>query len=352
MKKQQFNQEEYSKLKHRVEALQSRIRLDAGPEQETAKRLLAKVEKKLKAYEETHEIPKQKVEDYSTTTNFKEFFWNNSFYRENTGNKNYNENEWKPNMNFKWNLHFEEDNNYHEDTRNEEEIINDLGILYAIFGSTYQTILNYHVFKIRFKKQTAKEGAFYRVYSDIYEDNIRICKDVIIGFWPFRIGDDRCGDMQFSIMNSNSIEKYDNGCSILYNKLLDELMNIWNFYFDNQMSVPRLNGTVINYIESSCQKSSNNKLKTYLDREERNKIIDNIESEFNSEKMKTLKAKAFKIMIMAYKPYNSLKDFLEESGIVYEIETSGVNIWDYEHNEFKKLVGYKYSSRYYILYLI
>ena len=81
MKKQQFNQEEYSKLKHRVEALQSRIRLDAGPEQETAKRLLAKVEKKLKAYKETHEIPKQKVEDYSTTTNFKEFFWNNSFYR-------------------------------------------------------------------------------------------------------------------------------------------------------------------------------------------------------------------------------------------------------------------------------
>lgn len=48
MKKQQFNQEEYSKLKHRVEALQSRIRLDAGPEQETAKRLLAKVEKSLK----------------------------------------------------------------------------------------------------------------------------------------------------------------------------------------------------------------------------------------------------------------------------------------------------------------
>ena len=47
MKKQQFNPEEYTKLKHRVEALQLRVKLDFGPEQETAKRLLAKVEKKL-----------------------------------------------------------------------------------------------------------------------------------------------------------------------------------------------------------------------------------------------------------------------------------------------------------------
>lgn len=68
MKKQQFNPEEYTKLKHRVEALQLRVKLDFGPEQETAKRLLAKVEKKLKVYEETHEILKQHTEDYSTTT--------------------------------------------------------------------------------------------------------------------------------------------------------------------------------------------------------------------------------------------------------------------------------------------
>ncbi|MFQ9265015.1 MAG: hypothetical protein ACLR44_08030 [Clostridia bacterium] len=45
MEKQQFNPEEYVKLKHRVEALQSRVKLDSGPEQETAKRLLVKVEK-------------------------------------------------------------------------------------------------------------------------------------------------------------------------------------------------------------------------------------------------------------------------------------------------------------------
>lgn len=45
MEKQRFNPEEYANLKHRVEALQSRVELDDGPEQETAKRLLVKIKK-------------------------------------------------------------------------------------------------------------------------------------------------------------------------------------------------------------------------------------------------------------------------------------------------------------------
>ena len=328
MKKQQFNSEEYAKLKHRVEALQSRVKLDSGPEQETAKRLLAKLEKKLKSYEETHEIPKQQMEDYSTTTNF-DF------------------------DDFLWNVHFEDHKNYHEDTRSEAEMINDLGVLYAIFGSTYQTTLNYHVYNIRFKRQTSKDGAFYRVYSDIYEDNIRICKDIIIGFWPFNFGDDRCGDMQFASMNSNSIEKYDNGCVILYVTLLDELKDIWNFYFDNRSAIPMLTGSVLGYLESSYQSSSNNKLKVQLNQEQRKEIIDKTENEIDSGKMKHLEFMAYKFAIMAYKPYNTLSEFLEEAGVVYKVETSGVYILDGKNN-FGKLVGYEYdrSTCRYCLYLI
>lgn len=189
--------------------------------------LLAKVEKKLKSYEGTHEIPKQQTEYYSTTTNFDfdDFFWDEKVYNSNSQTY-HNENAWNPNQNFKWHVHFEDDKNYYDDTRSEAEMINDLGILYAIFGSTYQTALNYHVYKIRFKRQTSKNGAFYRVYSDIYEDNIRICKDIIIGFWPFNFGDDRCGDMQFASMSSDSIEKYNNGCTSLYVTLLDGLKDI------------------------------------------------------------------------------------------------------------------------------
>lgn len=353
MKKQQFNPEEYAKLKHRVEALQSRVNLDVGPEQETAKRLLLKVEKKLKDYEETHEIPKQLTEDYSETTNFD--FWD--FFRDEPVHKSstsHNENERNPNPNFKWHVHFEDDKNYHEDTRSEEEMINDLGILYAIFGSTYRTALNYHVFKIRFKKQTAKEGAFYRVYSDVYEDDIRICKDIIIGFWPFNFGDDRCGDMEFASMNINSIEKYNNGCSSLYGRLLDGLMDIWNFYFDNQSSVPMLTGSVVGYLESSNQGSNNNKPKVQLNKEQRKEIIEYTENEIDSGKMKYLESRASRLEIMAYKPFKTLNKFLKKSGVVYKVETSGVYIWDYCQKDFGKLVGYEYSKSTcrYCLYLL
>lgn len=355
MKKQQFNPEEYAKLKHRVEALQSRVKLDFGPEQETAKRLLAKVEKKLKSYEETHEIPKQHTQDYSTTTNFdfEDFFWNEKVH--NSSSQAYHdENAWNSNSNFKWHFHFEADKNYYEDTRSEAEMVNDLGILYAIFGTTYQTTLNYHVYKIRFKKQTTKDGAFYRVYSDIYEDNIRICKDIIIGFWPFHYGDDRCGDMEFASMNSISVEKYNHGCLSLYVTLLDGLKDIWNFYFDNQNAVPMLTGSVLDYLESGYQSSSNDKLNVQLNQEQRKEIIDKTENEIDSGKMKHLESKACKFLIMAYKTYDTLSKFLEESGVVYKVETSGVYILGDRERDFGKLVGYEYSksTATYCLYLL
>ncbi len=353
MKKQQFNPEEYDKLKHRVEALQSRVKLDAGPEQETAKRLLAKVEKKLKAYEETHEIPKQQTEDYSTTTNFDfEDFFRNETVHNSSSQTCHNKKAWNSTHNFKGYVCFEDDKNYYEDTRSEAEMINDLGILYVILGSTYQTALNYHVYKIRFKKQTTKKGAFYRVYSDIYEDNIRICKNIIIGFMPYRFDDDRCGDMQFATMNSNLIDKYNNGCSSLYVRLLDGLMDIWNFYFDNQNAVPMLTGPIVGYLESGYQSSCDNKPKIQLSQEQRKAIIDKTENEINYGKMSYLEWRASKLMIMAYKRYRSLRSFLEESGVVYMVKSSGVYIWNYHQKEFGKLVGCEYSSCRYFLYLL
>lgn len=353
MKKQQFNPKEYAKLMHRVEALQSRVKLDSGPEQETAKRLLAKVEVKLKSYEETHEIPRQQTEDYSTTSSFdfKDFFWDKKAYSS-SSRTSHNENAWNPNSNFNWHDYFEDDKNYYEDTRSEAEMINDLGILYAILGTTYQTALNYHVYKIRFKKQTTNNGGFYRVYSDIYEDDIRICKDIIIGFWPLRFDDDRCGDMEFASRDNSLIEKYNNGCSSFYVGLLDGLKDIWNFYFDNQSAVPMLTGSVQGYIESAYNNSSNNKPKIELNREQRKEIIDKTENEINSGKMKYLECIAERVMIPAYKPYQTLSSFLEESGVVYVVDSSGVYIWDNYPKDFGKLVGYQYSSHRYYLYLL
>ena len=333
MKKQQFNPEEYVKLKHRVEALRSRVKLDSGPEQETAIRLLAKVEKRLKEYEKTHEIPAQDPEDYSTTINF-DF---DNFYWDSADRKSY-----------------QGDQSYHEDTRSEEEIINDLGILYAIFGSTYQTVLNYHVYKIRFKRQATKDGAFYRVYSDIYEDNNRICQDIIIGFWPYHFGDDRCGDMEFASMSNRSTKKYDNGCSVLYITLIEGLKDIWNFYFDNLNAVPKLTGPILGYNRYESHSSTNTKLEEQLSQEQREKVIFKVENEIDSGKMKHLEPKACRYVIMAYRPYNSLIEFLKEAGVVYRVDWYGVYIWNHHIRDYGKLVGYEYNSSTcsYCLYLV
>lgn len=343
--KKRFNPEEYAKLKHRVEVLKSRIQLDNGPEQATAQRLLNKVQNKLTEYEITHEIPEtEQVEKdcNSTTTGFD--FWN-SFWDEPVqepearSNASNSEGGWNPNPNFKWHIHFEEDLNYHEDSRFEEEMVRDLGVLYAIFGSTYKTYLNYHEYKIRFKKQTDKDYAFYRVYSDIYEDNIRIVKDVIIGFWPYNLGDDVCGDMEFAFMNSNNRAKYNNGCSIIYTKLLDGLKEIWNLYFDSELL---LAGPVVNYIEDKNKNSSKNEAEIQLNEKQREEVITRVEEAIDSGKMRYLEFNACNIQVQAYKPYNSLSEFLNESGVVYLVEKNGIYIWNAWQERYGMLVGYEY----------
>ena len=68
--------------------------------------------------------------------------------------------------------------------------------------------------------------------------------------------------------------------------------------------------------------------------------------------MRHLECRASRLMIMAYKPYKTLSSFLEKSGVVYEVDSSGVYIWDYAKKEFGKIVGYEYSSYRYSLYLL
>lgn len=155
-------------------------------------------------------------------------------------------------------------------------------------------------------------------------------------------------------MNTDSTKKYDNGCCILYKILIDGLKDIWNFYFDNQNAVPMITGTVLGYLESGNQNSSNDELKVQLNREQRKEIIDKTESEIDAGKMKHLERMASRFAINAYNRYNTLSEFLEESGVVYKVEMSGVYILINKKRGFEKLVGYEYCelTRSYCLYLI
>lgn len=341
MKDQQFDVQEYSKLKHRVEQLKSRVELDRGPEQETARRLLLKIQKKLKKYEETHNIPNYTSDDYNTTNS--QSYTNTK--KQNTGFTS----KWNSYQNFNAHSYQKQNDQYSKDTRIEADIIRELGIIYMIFGSTYQTLLNYHIYKIRFKRKTHDQGSFARVYSDIYEDDIRICEDVIIGFWPLKYGDDRCRDIEFSSMHNYCIKKYDNGCSVLYEKLINELKDIWNTYFDEQSDVPLLSGKIDNYLETGTNYYA---LEKELSKDERKQIVSKVENELKNVQINRLKLFASPIVIWAYDMYKDLNEFLEQSGVVYIVKSDGIYIWNYIKNDYGKLVGYQRATNRYDIYLI
>lgn len=334
MAKLRFNKEEYRGLKHRIQKLQSRVELDKGPEHETAVKLLEQIKKKLKNYEETHEIPFVDSDTMSETGTVKTTV-SNSYKDFWESYENYEKEETKSTFSQTTEQY------YQEETRTEERLVMDLGVLYTIFGSTYCTVLNYHVFKIRFKNQIERQEAFYRVLSDIYEDDICIAKDVNIGFWPFRFGDTRCGDMEFSEQYLNTIKKYSNGCTWLYLTLMAELKERWNDYFDNNTLF------LIGGVEGLLGTSQKNEVNVQLTKEQREKIIQEVE--FSCKSCKYYYSD--KICFRSYVAYDSLNDLLEESGVVYKVEPDGVYILNFFKKKFQKLVNYKREKMNYTLYV-
>ncbi len=338
MGKLRFNKEEYRGLKHRLQQLQSRVELDNGPEHETAVRLLAKIEKKLKEYEETHEIPESidrndnmsESAEFKTTTSysFKDFYENYENNENNETESSFTQNTEKL---------------YQDDTRTEEQLIKDLGILYLILGSTYCTVLNYHVFKVRFKKQKEKREAFYRVLSDVYEDDICIAENITIGFWPFRFGDTKCGDLEIS--SSHSIKKYNSGCTWLFLTMISELKEIWNDYFDSTQLLTR---RVAGFLENSQKEE----VTEQLSKEQRMQVIKQVELGFKNFR----KEDYYGVETISFsdcKIYENLNSLLEYSGVVYKVENDGVYILDFFEKRFRKLLNYKYDSEFadYILYV-
>ena len=342
MAKLRFNKEEYKGLKHRLQKLQSRVELDKGPEHETAVRLLEQIKKKLKNYEETHEIPEFVDSDTmsetatvkTTTSNSYKEFWETYEAYENEGTKSaFSQTTEKQQM-------------YQEETRTEERLVRDLGVLYTIFGSTYCTLLNYRTFKIRFQNQIEKQEAFYRVIADIYEDDICIAKGVLIGFWPFRFGDTRCGDMQFAIWSSSAVTKYNDGCIWLYLTLLDELKEIWNDYFDNNTLL--LTGGIEGFLGTSRK----NEVKVQLTKEQRRRIIQEVE--FNCKSLKLGGYNNYysdQLYFHSYVTYKDLNDLLERSGVVYKVEPDGVYILNFFKKEFQRLLEYTREGYGYTLYV-
>ena len=302
----QMSNYERENTERRAQMLRERIKLDRGPEQETARRLLAKIEKKLAYYGKQNNSLEEEITDdiYVDLEDYLKYY------------------------------------HYHKEERHlkcqrEDELKKE----YEVFGKTYQTILNYHILTVVFKRTAERQQALERVYADIYEDGNIICEDVIIGFWKINFKSKICDNVEMTITNSQKIKRYNNGCSDVFDVLLERLKNIWNchfYYTEMPLDYNELDG-----VEEK-----------QFDEAERKEIIEQVEEYIDSGKAQEYLCRAYKIDIRAQRKFRTLYEFLNESGIVYKIGDKGVYIYDAVLKKFAVLVGYEYSEYGYDLYLL
>ena len=307
MTKEQLDK--YRAMKHRIEQLRQRVSLDTGYEAETAKKLLDRLLEKLARFEKANNIkPDTDSNTQSHTPN------NNFTYRE---------------------------PDFMGDNRTEEQLMDDLGIIYAIFGRIYKKSFNYHEYTIHFKRLAESEKeVFCRVYADIYEDAMLIANNIVIAFCPYHHGDTICGDMGFSSYSENSFKKYIiNGSSVLYHYLIDDLKDIWNYYFG--------------LVPLRIEKTADHEMQKVLTADERDKVIARVDRQLSEGISKLwvprylIKEKGFYTRVY----YNTLDSFLKESGIIYLVKEDGVYIFYEAEKAYLKLIDIKEAYCGYTLYL-
>ena len=79
--------------------------------------------------------------------------------------------------------------------------------------------------------------------------------------------------------------------------------------------------------------------------DQKKEVIECVENEIRNGRMEELEEKGQKTEIITDKLYDTLQEFLEESGVIYRIESDGVYVWKYLNEEYGKLVGYAYDKR-------
>lgn len=347
---QAFNKKEYESIKRRKEKLEDRILRDVpGYDVDTAKQLLKRVEKRLREYEATHDIPKEEHirTDFNVTGS--DAFWE---YCNQSMQSNTYQSAWEPderNFDFKWQVHFD-DERYAEEFRSEDELFRDIGVLYLIFGSTYQTYVNYHIYKVRFLKKLEPNGAFMRVRVNVYEDDILICREIVIEFWAFRRGDDFVGDMNCSIFNYDSMRKYNNGGRGYLHKIMWEMKDLWNSYFEEAKRPLMIGMGVAGYITDN---KNNNEVDLSLTEQQRLEVIEKVEKKL---RMMQMPKNGMTYWLQAYEPYDSLAEMLELSGLAYQVTRENVLIWTEDREAYWKLVWIseydKFGGGHYVLYLL
>lgn len=178
--------EKLKSLEHRINKLKDRIRLQkVGPEVDTAKKILYRVEEKY------NELKKNNGIFIAEATSVKK---NNKF--------------------------------------SEEELIERLGAIYWIFGPSYEETVSYKRYRIEFLQILPNDNSscLMRVQVHIYEnDKPLMMNNVVIEFWKGWNDSTEVDDM--GISSDDPTIKYDN--FHWFQKIEYTLAKTWNKYFQN-----------------------------------------------------------------------------------------------------------------------
>ena len=129
-----------------------------------------------------------------------------------------------------------------------------------------------------------------------------------------------------------------NGSSLLYQYLISDLKDIWNYYF----------GLVPLRIEERADRE----LQRVLTATERDEVITRVDHQLSEGRTPWIPQCLIKEMgFYCREYYNTLESFLKESGIIYLVKKDGVYIFFDTEKTYLKLIGIKKAYCGYKLYL-
>ena len=144
--------------------------------------------------------------------------------------------------------------------------------------------------------------------------------------------------MEWSVMDNRAFKKYEEGSAttIFLKKILKEMQELWNSYFDEE-------------VKKLLEKSKGDDfLVVIMSKEERRKKIREIAKNLSPKKFNRMTD----IMIQLNIEYKDLAEYLENSGLVYEVRKNAIYIWHFHYDKYFKLIGYNLTGRDKVLNLL
>jgi len=132
------------------------------------------------------------------------------------------------------------------DGLSEEELSQKLGVIYLIFGPSYEEVFSFHTYRIEFLyiKPNCNEACIMTVMANFYEGDVLLLKDAKVEFWKGYSDSTEIDDMGLAF--NCDMSKYHHH-SHWFCKLSYSLAETWNKYFRD---VPMLEANIGGYLNA------------------------------------------------------------------------------------------------------